>query len=137
MSDALDCPGDCSEAGRMRRRKAAIWRSRPAAAAMVVGAGLAVGAVASTDVAAWIRDARPPFGARLSPRPVPAGGTPADPAMGSAVAAAVRVRSLADCRALAPQYRSGCRSYLERREEVDAMLNSALREPGDAWPGEF
>ena len=82
--------------------------------------GAALGLFASVQVVAFIQDARSggAFGAAALPPVVaanPAKPTAEQRAMADAMAAAIGARTVEDCRSLAPEHRSGCRAYVERR----------------------
>ena len=91
-------------------------------------AGLAVGILAGLQVAGLIERAGAVGmfgGARLPPVEV-RGAKPSeqDRLMGAALAAALGVDQLSDCRSLGTRHQAGCRAYLQQRESRDDILGT-------------
>ena len=91
-------------------------------------AGAAVGILGGLQVAGMIERAGAGgmFGGSLLPPVEVRSAKPGeqDRLMGAALAAALGVDQLSDCRSLEPRHQAGCRSYLEQRESRDDILGT-------------
>ena len=112
---------------RLARRSRRIARPR---LLVLLLAGLSVGIIGGLQVAGMIERAGAGgmFGGAL-PTPVEVRGakpSEQDRLMGAALAAALGVDQLSDCRSLAPRHQAGCRAYLQQRESGDDLLGTFL-----------